>query len=212
MELIFTSQNESDLLCTSEAPLIRLAKQGDEAAFEELIRGAYKPCMRIALRILHDPQDASDEVQNAFCRAYRHIHSFDQRAKFSTWVGRIVINECRNRLRRGQQSRMLSYDEPQSDSRICLLLNRIAEREDPEKLFGRAEVQQLIRSEIRRIPGFLGRPLELHHIYGLSIEEVACHLGISVAATKSRLNRGCIFMRARMARHLGHRGPATLAA
>jgi RNA polymerase sigma-70 factor, ECF subfamily len=196
----------------SDECLIKLAKQGDQTAFDELMRRSYGLCLRLAVRLLRDPQDANDEVQNAFWRAYRHLDTFDQRAKFSTWVGRIVINQCRARLRRGQNHRMVSYDAPRGDPGAPLLLNRVVEKEDPEKQFGRAEVQQLIRLEVRRIPKLLRTPLELHHLYGLTVEEVAGYLGISVPATKSRLNRGYRFMRERMNRHLGYRGPATLAA
>ena len=195
-----------------EDSLIHLAQQGDEAAFEELMRRAYNRCVRLALCMLHDPQDASDEVQNAFWRAYKHLGTFDQRAKFSTWVGRIVINQCRVRLRRNRRYRTMSYDTPQGDSGTPLLLNLIVEKEDPEKQLGREEVQHLIRLEVYRIPKVLSRPLELHYFCGLTVEEVSCHLGISVAATKSRLHRAYRYLRERMARHLGCRGAATLAA
>ena len=82
--------------------------------------------------------------------------------------------------------------------------------ETPECSFGREELQHLIRFELRRIPIFLRTPLEMHYLQDRSLEEIACFLGVTVAAAKSRLHRAHTYLKNRMLRHCGSRGPATL--
>jgi RNA polymerase sigma-70 factor (ECF subfamily) len=89
-------------------------------------------------------------------------------------------------------------------------VRRGSDRENPERLLGREEVQLLVRQEVRRIPVLLRQPLEYHHLEGLPLEQVARRLGISVAAAKSRLSRAHEYLRHRMARHCGVRGAVTL--
>src|ERR1700749_2620231 len=86
-----------------EYELVRLAKIGNDAAFEELVSRTTDICMRMATCILRSREDARDEVQNAFWLAYSRIKLFTYQSKFSTWLVRIVMNCCFLRLRASQR-------------------------------------------------------------------------------------------------------------
>src|SRR4051812_27776529 len=95
----------------TERQTIAKAKAGDDRALEELIRQSWVPCMRVARNLLGNSDEAADVLQTAFCRAFTHLDSFRQQSQFSTWVVRIVINQCMIRLRSPYRRRVLSYDQ-----------------------------------------------------------------------------------------------------
>jgi RNA polymerase sigma-70 factor, ECF subfamily len=192
-----------------EDALVRLAQQGKDWAFQELMLRAQDACLRIAIAILHNRDDAQDEVQSAFWKAYTHITLFSQQSKFSTWVARIVINRCLMRCRRERRVKFLSYDAvtPEGDSYVAF---HAIEGETPEDGVGGSELRNMVRWELQRIPSLLRVPLELRYLHDLSLDDVAKRLGISVPATKSRLHRAQAYLRDRMLRHCGVRGVGTL--
>ena len=192
-----------------EPVLVRLAQDGNEQAFIELVRRSWDICMRLATSWLGNREDARDEVQDAFWKAYRHIQNFNQQCKFSTWVARIVINDCLMRLRERKRLRLVPYEavSPMGEE---YTLHQAIDSDTPEDLVGVSELRATVTSELRRIPVLLRVPLELRYLQGLELEEVANRLNITVAATKSRLHRAQAFLRSRMLRHCGTRGVGTL--
>jgi RNA polymerase sigma-70 factor, ECF subfamily len=193
----------------SEDILVRLAQQRDQEAFQELVIRAQDTCMRLATCILRNREDAADEVQNAVCKAFTHIEAFGHNAKFSTWIARIVINHCHMRFRRANRVRFVSYETNAGDGARREAYEPV-NVQTPELFFGRTEVIQLLRCEVGRIPRKLRSPLELHYFEGVPLAQVANRLGLTVAATKSRLHRAQSFLRDRMLRHCGSRGVGTL--
>lgn len=165
--------------------------------------------MRVAAAILRNRDDAEDEVQNAFWKAYSHLTLFGGQSTFATWVTRIVINHCLMRYRRARRVQFVSYDSLSAEGDWYAAFEPVCET-SPEEGVGDEEVRNILRLELRRLPVLLRTPIELYFIQGLAIEDVAAVLGISVAATKSRLHRGQGYLKDRMLRHCGQRGPATL--
>jgi RNA polymerase sigma-70 factor (ECF subfamily) len=195
----------------SEGALLRLAQQGNQAAFEELTGRTHEGCVRMAMSILRNRDDAEDEVQNAVWKAYTHLRLFNHQSAFSTWIIRIVINHCLMRCRRVRRVRFVSYETAGSEGEWYALYEPV-QTETPEHSLGREQLNQVLRTEIRRIPPFLRAPLEMRYLQDRSLEDVASALGISVAATKSRLHRAQGYLKVRMLRHCGTRGAATLMA
>jgi RNA polymerase sigma-70 factor (ECF subfamily) len=193
----------------SEDRLVKLAQGGDRGAFQELVSRTQKSCLAVAIGILGDRDDAADEVQNAFWRAYTRIDTFRQQALFSTWVTRILVNLCYMRLRRASRIRFVPYDGISSEGHSYNAYDAIDQR-TPEGRAGDGEVRELLRSEVQRIPRLLRDPLELYYLEDIPIDEVARQLKLSVSATKSRLHRAQIYLRKRMIRHCGMHGSATL--
>src|SRR5947209_19073143 len=87
----------------SDDTLVENCTNGDEAAFDELIKRHHPTALKVAYSIVKNRQDAEDEVQNAFWKAYKHMRQFNRDSKFSTWLTRIVVNQCLMKLRRTRQ-------------------------------------------------------------------------------------------------------------
>lgn len=191
--------------------LVTATQQGNDVAFAELIRRHQSSCRKLAISILKDKQDAEDEVQNALWKAFQHIGQFQQDSKFSTWLTRIVVNQCLMRLRQQRRAKWLYIDDVQvGDDVVTLELPDV--RKSPETELGRSEVAAVLNREICRIPPLLRNVFLLRDIQEMPMPDVAEKLGISVAAAKSRLLRARIELRTRMEKHFGRLGPATLMA
>jgi len=204
-------QNQSPYREMLDVQLVQLCQSGDQRAFGELIRRHQASAMKVALSILRDKLDAEDEVQNAFWKAYQHINQFQQDAKFSTWLTRIVVNQCLMKLRQARRVKFAYLDDAQPGEEI-LTFELKDFRQSPEQQLGQTEVAQVLRHEIRRTPPLLRNVFLLRDVENRPMPEVAEQLGISVAAAKSRLLRARAELRERMKRHLGVVGPATLMA
>ncbi|MCS7041574.1 MAG: sigma-70 family RNA polymerase sigma factor [Bryobacteraceae bacterium] len=189
--------------------LVVLAQQGDNEAFAELIDRHSATCRRLAVSILKNADDAEDEVQNALWKAFEHIGQFQQDAKFSTWLSRIVVNQCLMRLRKERRARHVSIDEPVS-AEDNIRLDLPDAQASPEQALGREELGKVLHTEIRRIPPLLRQVFILRDVEERPMEEISQMLGISVAAAKSRLLRARLELRSRMQKHMGVMGLATL--
>ena len=189
--------------------LVTLAQGGELPAFSELMSRHQAAAFKRAYSILRDRQDAEDEVQNAFWKAFEHLDQFHQDAKFSTWLTRIVLNQCLMKIRQQKRARFVYLDQPigEADS---LPMELTVEDESPEEQTGRRELTTVIDREIHRIPAVLRDVLLLRDVKQLSMQDVADKLGISVAAAKSRLLRARGELRARMEKHQTLGGLATL--
>jgi RNA polymerase sigma-70 factor (ECF subfamily) len=165
----------------------------------------------LALSILRNEQDAEDEVQNACWKAFEHLNQFNKDAKFSTWLSRIVVNQCLMRLRKERRARFLYLDEGVQGEEVAAI-ELPDESDTPETGVAKTEIAQVLRREIRRIPPLLRDVFILRDVEELPMPEVAQRLGISIAAAKSRLLRARLELRARMSKHCGMLGAATLTA
>jgi RNA polymerase sigma-70 factor, ECF subfamily len=191
--------------------LIERCKQGDQQAFGELVSRHHRAAFKVALSIVRDRQDAEDEVQNAFWKAYEHIGQFNEDAKFSTWLTRIVVNQCLMKLRRVRRARHTYIDDVLVGEEIVNLDLRDL-RVTPEQELAQTEVAKVLFQEIRKTPPLLRQVFLLRDVQQLPMPDVAAALGISIAAAKSRLLRARAEIRLRMSRHCGQTGAASLTA
>jgi RNA polymerase sigma-70 factor (ECF subfamily) len=202
-------QNNYVFQARPDEDLVRLAQAGDACAFSELTKRNYPVSLRLAFSILRDREEAEDEVQNAYWKAFRSLGQFHFEAKFSTWITRIVVNQCLMRLRSARRASWLYLDDSRGgEDRGSLDLTDPAAT--PEKLVGTRELSALLQREIRRIPPLLRRVFELREIDELPMPEVAERLGISIAAAKSRLLRARAELRERLTRYCGSNGLGAL--
>lgn len=197
--------NVNHYAALTENDLVALAKSGERAAFSELMRRNYSSSVKLAISILRAREDAEDEVQNAYWKGWRHIIDFQGNAKFSTWMTRIVVNQCLTRLHQGRRAKFVFIDDaPTSEDRFILELPD--NRESPENQACSRELVEMLRREIRRIPPVLRNVLMLNDLDELPMDTTAGRLGISVTAAKSRLLRARHELRSRMERHCGAAG------
>ena len=183
-----------------EEELLALARNGKEAAFAELMLRTSSSSFKLALSILKDRQEAEDEVQNSYWNAWRFVGQFQGESKFSTWLSRIVINQCLMRLRQVRKASILYLDDGVPESQVASweLADR---RPSPEMELARHELSEILRREIRRLPPLLRGVLILRDVEELTMDEIAGQLGITVMAVKSRLLRARLELRHRMEKH-----------
>jgi RNA polymerase sigma-70 factor (ECF subfamily) len=193
---------------TPDEVLVERAQKGDKTAFADLIERHYATCEKLAVSILRDRHEAEDEVQNACWKAFEHIGQFQRDAKFSTWLTRIVVNQCLMRLRKVRRSRLTYLEETAGeDGRVLELASG---SESPEATVAGKQLAEVLEQEIRRIPPLLRNVFILREVQELPMPQVASRLGISVAAAKSRLLRARQELRERLEKHQGRMGAATL--
>lgn len=193
----------------SDDVLVAKCTTGDESAFDELMKRHHPTALKVAYSIVRNRQDAEDEVQNAFWKAYRHIGQFNRDSKFSTWLTRIVVNQCLMKLRRSRKFHYIYIGDTGSGEEFANFELR-DHRDTPEDGVGESEVQNVLFQEIRRTPPLLRNVFLLRDVQQLPMPKVAEVLGISVAAAKSRLLRARSELRSRMSRHCNRSGSAAL--
>ncbi len=205
------TRSKIDSGLVEESLLVERAQDGDDNAFMELVSRNRVNLMKLALSILRNREDAEDELQNAVWKAYQHIGRFQQDARFSTWMTRIVVNQCLMRIRKNKRARLLHMDDVMiGDESGTLELQD--DRRTPEDAIAESELGDVLNREIGRVPPLLRNVFVLRDVQELPMPEVAERLGISVAAAKSRLLRARKELRYRMERHMGRLGPATFLA
>jgi len=191
-----------------DAQLADLAKQGNREAFDELVCRHRRRCVNLAASILRDRGEAEEETQNACWKAFEHIGQFHGDAEFSTWLLRIVENQCLMLIRQRRRAQFVRLDEdPDSGHAPTQLPSPSA---DPEGECGKREVLQVLRAEIRRIPPLLRKVILMRDVDELPMHDLAAQLGITVPAAKSRLLRARGELRQRMLRHCTLTGPWAL--
>jgi RNA polymerase sigma-70 factor (ECF subfamily) len=183
-------------LCEGE--LLTLAQQNDPDAFAELMSRSAPASLKLALSILRDWQDAEDEVQNSYWKAWRHVRQFQRESKFSTWISRIVINQCLMRLRKSRRAAFLYLDAGVEDGTVRAL-HLPQKAHTPEAEYSRNETGSLLLREVRRLPPLLRNVLVMRDVDELAMDDVARRLGISLVAAKSRLLRARQELRRRLA-------------
>jgi RNA polymerase sigma-70 factor (ECF subfamily) len=191
----------------SDAELVELTRQGDHDAFGLLIQRHWRKCVDLGCFFLRNRGDAEDQVQNAAMKAFEHLDQYQGDAEFSTWLGRIVANECLMLMRSQRKVRFVYLDEAPPETKAAPLQLPGTEP-DPEGALGYAQLTEVLQSEVRRIPPLMRNVTLLRDIQGLPMRHVADRLGITVSAAKSRLVRARAELRQRMIRH--YSGMSTL--
>jgi len=190
----------TELTELSDQQLVDLARCGDQSAFGELAQRHWRKCVGLATFFLRNRGDAEDQAQNAFLKAYEHLDQYQGGAEFSTWLARIVANECLMLMRFRRRARFIYVDETPSEFH-SVPVQLVLAGPDPEGELAFTQLTQVLRWEIRRIPSLMRNVMLLRDIQGLPIRDVASRLGITVSAAKSRLVRARAELRNRMTRH-----------
>jgi RNA polymerase sigma-70 factor (ECF subfamily) len=159
----------------------------------------------LATFFLRNRGDAEDEVQNAFMKAYAHLDQYQGDAEFSTWLARIVANQCLMLMRVKRRARFIYLDEA-SESHDAPPMELPACGPDPEGELAYQQMMVVLQREIRRIPPMLRNVMLLRDIEELPMTDAAGKLGITVPAAKSRLLRARTELRLRLMKHTERTG------
>ncbi len=160
-----------------------------EIEFSEIVERYSDSAYHIALRMLHNATDAEDAVQEAFMSAYRAFSNFNGQSKVTTWLYRIVVNACLMKIRK-EKSRAKYLTETGYDDAVVHDW-----RNDPEKAAMNAELRDVLQSGLGRLCPELRAVIVLRDVQGLSCQEAAEALDITVACLKSRLHRARVLLR-----------------
>ncbi len=181
--------------------LVQRAREGDVQAYETLVKQYDRQVFRIAQHIVQNREDAEDVVQDAFLKAYQKLDQFQGNSKFYTWLVRIAVNEALMRLRKRRTGKMVSIDEDITTDEGSMPRDLAEWRPDPEAQYGQAEMAEILRKTINGLPPGFRVVFVLRDVEGLSTEETAETLGLSVPAVKSRLLRARLQLRERLSRY-----------
>jgi len=180
-----------------DAECVARVQAGDLNSFEELMNGHSRRVYRTLIGILGNWDDAQDAMQDTFLKAFQNLEGFEGRSKFSTWLLSIAHNTGIQRLRDRRPTE--SIDETGFDEETFRPMQIQAWADDPEELYSQAEVRSLIESGIMKLNARYRVVLMLRDIEQLPIEDTAAALGLSIAATKTRLLRGRLMLREALA-------------
>jgi RNA polymerase sigma-70 factor (ECF subfamily) len=167
----------------SDADLLRDHVAGDESAFELLVARHRDRLWAVALRTMRQPEEAADALQDAYISAFRRAHTFRGDAAVTTWLHRIVVNACLDRIRRNKVRRAEPLpDDPDRSVELSVAANT----EDLEVKERRADVT----AALARINADQRAAIVLVDMEGYSVQEAAQILGCAVGTIKSRCARG----------------------
>lgn len=173
----------------SDSSLVAAARCGDAQAFEELFFRYERRVFAVAQRITNNREDAEDVAQESFHKAFLHLDTFQEKARFFTWLTRIVINEAYMLLRRRQ--RVLEVlPENEDDALKSASEAFVDQRPNPEESCWRRERTELLTAAINRLRPTIRRTMLLRDIEERSVKETAQILGTSISAVKARLFHG----------------------
>ena len=188
-----------------ELALVEAAKKGDIKAFEELVRRYDRNVFRIAQHITQNREDAEDVVQDAFLKAYGNLAQFQGQSKFYTWLVRIAVNEALMKLRRRRPERTVSLDQDVETDEDTIPREVADWSPNPEQQYNQAELRELLQKTIQGLPSGFRTVFVLRDVEGLSTEETADALGLSIPAVKSRLLRARLQLRERLSKYFKRR-------
>ncbi len=178
-----------------EQGLIKQAKKGDVECFEELIKNYQQYSYNIALKMLGDVEDAKDATQEALIKVYKNISKYREDSKFSTWFYRIVINVCKDIIRKRKDVLMV-------DEEIILDIPEIDSDLDPVCAYEQNEIKNQIKEALDMVPEPFKTSLVLCDINGMSYTEISDIQEVALGTVRSRIYRARAYMRAILQKQL----------
>jgi len=182
----------------SDEEVVERVLAGDTSQFEILMRRYNQRLFRVARSILADDAEAEDVMQDAYVRAYRELAGFRGEARFATWLTRIAVHEALARVRKGRRLVPLSPSldgggppEPRTSAH------------SPEREAENRELQAVLQEAVEALPDSLRTVFCLREIEGLTSEQIADAVGISVENVRVRLHRAKAALRQKLDDRIG---------
>lgn len=187
----------------SDEILVKKSQEGDYSSFEELVKRYEKKIYNLAYRLTGNREDARDALQETFLQAFRKLSSFKGKSKFSTWLYRIAVNVCFMRKRKEKKMKTVSLDVPVLTRKGDEIKREVRDdwSKNPLATLENKEVRETLSKAIDSLPEEYRTVFILRGLNGLSNEEVAKMLKISLPAVKSRLHRARLFLRDRLSQY-----------
>lgn len=168
--------------------LVQRFQEGDMRAFEEIVRRYGNRLYNMACRMMGDRGDAEDITQEVFIRAYHSLSRFQRKSRLYTWLYRIAVNLCLDRLRKwATRVHEVSLDAPVAVGETEVIRAIQVSTPTPEDEVERKELKGIIEGAINELSPKHRAVVVLHDIQCLKYEEIASVLGCSIGTVKSRL-------------------------
>jgi RNA polymerase sigma-70 factor (ECF subfamily) len=184
-----------------ELSIARRIAGGDRAAFEVLMRRYNRRLYRLARAVLRDDTEAQDALQDAYLRAYRSMGQFRGDAALSTWLSRLVLNECSARMRRSSRRENI-ISIVSATPHMDAYTEAAAPGESPDHLTARAQIRRVLEQKVGELPESFRVVFVLRSIEELSIEEIAATLAIAPETVRSRHFRARGMLREALAKEI----------
>jgi RNA polymerase sigma-70 factor (ECF subfamily) len=186
---------------TVETQFIERLRARETAAFDRLVEERSGEIYSLLYRLTEDAEEARDLTQETFLRVFQSIDRFRGDAELKTWIYRIAVNQARNRWRswrRRRRDSTLSLDAPDSHDERPLSSRLQSSAINPEQETLAHERETVLRNAVRTLGRSYRETVILRDVEGLSYEEIAATLSISVGTVKSRLARGRLELRRKL--------------
>jgi RNA polymerase sigma-70 factor (ECF subfamily) len=188
-----------------ERSLLRRLRDRDERAFRELVEAHRDRVYNITFRMLGNRAEAEDVAQEVFIAVFKTIHDFRAESKFSTWLYRVAVNHCKNRIkylaRRHDRDRE-EIDETTHGTGVNGTIGGPVPS-SPAKALESAQMERLMQEAIANLEEDQRIVVVLRDVEDLSIEEICEITGLPDGTVKSRLHRARLVLRKRLQRHVG---------
>jgi len=188
---------------------VRRLKRGDEQAFEAIVRLYQQQVLNLVFRMLGSREEAEDVAQDVFVTVFQSAAGFRGDSKFSTWLYRVTVNHCKNRLkylkrRGGNRKRPLDeiteHEMARGSGESQPSYHAAIPR--PDDLAAGRQLERLIQAEIARLDEEHRLLIVLRDIQGLSYQEINDVTSLNIGTIKSRLHRARLALKEQLAKHL----------
>jgi RNA polymerase sigma factor (sigma-70 family) len=191
---------QSAVAAGDDRSIARHIAGGDRAAFELLMRRHNRRLYRLARATLRDDAEAQDALQEAYLLAFRSMSQFRGDAALSTWLSRLVLNECLGRIRRRARRENVV---PMVAANNEMTHSCVDESESPDAALARAQVRNLLERRVDELPDSFRTVFVMRSVEDLSVAETAVMLGIAEETVRSRHFRAKSLLRAALEAQLG---------
>lgn len=178
----------------SDEELVLRFQRGDEQAFEAMVARWNEPILQLATRLTGDPEEAKDVRQMTLLKTYQGLSRFEGRARFSTWLYRVVLNLCRDRQRSHEARTRLTEASAETHEDADYVLEETGFHVARDR-----ELASVVAQAVLGLPTAEREVLVLRHYHDLAFPAIAEVLGAPVTTVKSRMSRGLTLLRTRLA-------------
>jgi RNA polymerase sigma-70 factor (ECF subfamily) len=189
-----------------ESALVDRLKAGDQDALEAIFDLYSAKLYNVAGRILNNPADSEEVIQDVFWTLYRKARMFRGTSQLSTWLYRLTVNAALGKIRRSKRKKV-EYDEylPKFQEDGHHLVRPVVDwSEGLDEHYEKIELQRILENALDNLKPMDKSIVILSDLEGLSDKEIAATVGLTISAVKTRLHRARLFLRGKLAVHLGH--------
>jgi RNA polymerase sigma-70 factor (ECF subfamily) len=203
METVEVDGGGAPALALSDAEIVRRVRAGDRALFEILMRRHNQRLYRAARAVLKDEGEVEDVMQQAYVNAFAHLHQFEERSQFSTWLTRIALNEAFARRRKMRLSASTGETPSELEDHQDVMDTITSPQPDPERQAYARELHRVLEQAVDALPEAYRVVFMLRDIEGLSTSEAGEGLGLGEEAIKTRLHRARAMIRRAVTARIG---------